>query len=165
MPGLIRDLGSEQKLVRSHVVSVLASLGASQAAPHIAKLADDPVDTVRMCAVDALGVLKAHEFEGTLVAALDDSASVVRMSAAEALGRMAARDTIPSLRRALDNDPNPEVRLHAVESLVLLGDQQSRERVPQVLREISWRVRLHPRWKKLRKVVETGEPLTPWPPD
>jgi hypothetical protein len=65
-------------------------------------------------------------------------------------------------KTTLDSDPDPEVRLYAVESLVLLGDKQSRDRVPEALEAISWRVRLHPRWKKLRKAVENGEPLTPW---
>jgi hypothetical protein len=62
----------------------------------------------------------------------------------------------------LDGDGNPEVRLHTVESLVLLGDKPSRDLVPEVLRAVGWRVRQHPRWKKLSKVVDAGEPLTPW---
>jgi HEAT repeat protein len=162
VPGLIGDLSGGKTLVREHAARVLARLGASEAAPHIAELAEDPVDTVRMVACMALGVLKASDFKGILVAALDDPAPVVRSSAADALGRIGARDAIPSLRQTLDSDPDPEARLHAVESLVLLGDNRSRDRVPEALKAISWRVRLHPRWKKLRKAVEDGEPLTPW---
>jgi HEAT repeat protein len=115
-----------------------------------------------MTAFMALGVLQASDSDGILIVGLDDPAPIVRSTAAEALGRSGARDAIPNLRQTLDSDPDPEVRLYAVESLVLLGDKQSRDRVPEALKAISWRVRLHPRWKKLRKAVENGEPLTPW---
>ena len=162
VPGLIGDLSSGKTLAREHAARVLARIGASEAAPHVAELADDPVDTVRMSAFKALGLLQASEYEGILVTGLDDPEAIVRSSAADALGQIGAGDAIPSLRRTLDSDPDPEVRLYAVESLVLLGDKRSRDRVPEALKAISWRVRLHPRWKKLRKAVENGEPLTPW---
>ena len=48
------------------------------------------------------------------------------------------------------------------ESLVILGDESARDRVPEALRAISRRVRSHPRYKRLREVAEGGEPLTPW---
>jgi len=162
VPGLINDLSSAKTLARNYAARALARLGASEAAPHIAELADDAVDSARTTAFMALGVLQATEFEGILVAGLDDPSPIVRSTAAEALGRIGAHDAIPRLRRTLDSDPNAEVRLHAVESLVLLGDAPSRNRVPQTLKAISWRVRLHPRWKKLRNAVENDEPLTPW---
>src|SRR5207253_2146907 len=122
VPGLIGDLDSEQALVRSHAARELARLAAVAAAPHIAKLADDPAERVRMTALLALGALKADEFEGTLVVGLVDPAPIVRCCAAEALGCLRATDAIPSLRHALDADPDAEVRLYAVESLVVLGD-------------------------------------------
>jgi HEAT repeat protein len=162
VPGLIGDLTSGQTLVREHVMRVLARLGASEAVPHIAKLADDPEETVRMIALKALGVLKARDFESTLVAGLNDPAAVVRITAADALGRVGARTAIPQLRKALDTDPDLDVRVSAVESLVLLGDKESRSRVPETLKALSWRRRSHPRVKRLKEVVETGEPLTPW---
>jgi HEAT repeat protein len=162
VPGLIGDLGSEQARVRSHVTRVLARLGASEAAPHLARLADEPAERVRGNALLALGALEAHEFEGTLMAGLADPEPTVRCCAAEALGRMQAIDAIPRLRQALDDDPDAEVRLYAVESLVVLGDKESRDRVAGALKAISWWVRGHPRWKRLRKAAETGEPLPPW---
>jgi hypothetical protein len=54
------------------------------------------------------------------------------------------------------------VRLYAAESLVLLGDEEARDRVPAALKAMSWWERGHTRWKRLRKAVEAGEPLTPW---
>jgi hypothetical protein len=162
VPGLIGDLSSEKILAREHAARVLARLGASEAAPHIAELTDDSVATVRMTAITALGLLKASDFRGILVAGLDDREPFVRSSAAEALGRIGASDAIPRLRQTLEADPDPEVQMHAIESLVLLGDERARDRVPEVLKTISWRIRRHPRWKKLRKAVDNGEPLTPW---
>jgi len=162
VPGLIGDLDNEQALVRSHAARELARLGAVAAAPHVAKLADDPAERVRMTALLALGALNAPGFERTLVAGLDDPAPIVRCCVAEALARIGGKDAIPALRKTLNEDPDAEVRLYAAESLVVLGDEEARDRVPAALKAMSWWLRGRPRWKRLRKTAETGEPLTPW---
>ena len=86
----------------------------------------------------------------------------MRMSAASALGRMGAVDAIPLLRTTSDSDPDRYVRLSALESLVILGDDSARDRVPEALNAIPRRVRANRRYKRLREVVESGEALTPW---
>jgi HEAT repeat protein len=122
----------------------------------------DPEKMVRMDVMRALRRQKTKEAEAAVCEGLKDSTPLVRMSAAEALGHMEAVDAIPLLRTTLDSDPDPEVRLSAVESLVILGDESARDRVPEALSAISRRVRLHPRYKKLREAAESGEALTPW---
>lgn len=166
--GLISMLDSETRgrskysIVRDHAATALGRLRDPRAAPYLVERLSDPEEMVRFGAVSALGLLKVEETEGAVLKALADSAPVVRASAATALGRMGARAAIPNLREAVTSDPDRDVRLHAVESLVLLGDKDSRARVPEVLNRISWRLRGHPRWRRLAEVAVTGEPLTPW---
>jgi HEAT repeat protein len=149
-------------VVRGHAVTALGKLGDPRAIPYLIEVRHDPEDIVRMDVMTALGQLGTKEAEDAVSEGLRDPAALVRMSAAEALGRMGAVNAIPLLRSASDSDPNPEVRLSAVESLVILGDESARDRVPEALGAISRRVRSHPRYKRLREVAESGEPLTPW---
>lgn len=166
--GLIHMLDSDVRgvtrfrIVRDHAVLALGRLGDPRAIPHLAEMRDDPESMVRMSVVSTLSRLGGREAEDVVREALTDPASIVRMSAAKALGAMGVTDAIPQLRGLADSDPNGEVRLLAVESLVILGDESARDRVPEVLSGIPWRVRGHPRFKRLREVAESGEVLTPW---
>jgi hypothetical protein len=70
------------------------------------------------------------------------------------------------LWEVLDKDPDAETRMHAAESLALLGDESVARRIPEVLSAVSWRVRGNPRWRRLKEFATTSEPLepsdTPW---
>jgi HEAT repeat protein len=163
---LIRMLDSDVRgatrysIIRGEAARALGQLGDPRAIPHLIEMRHDPEEIVRMCVMDALGRLNATAAEDALCEGLTDAAPIVREAAAEALGRMGVVDAIPLLRKTVDSDPHPEVRLYAVESLVVLGDETARDRVPEVLSAVSRRVRGHPRWKKLGEVAETGEALT-----
>lgn len=134
IPGLIGDLGSGEALIRAHVVRVLANLGAKEAAPHIAKLADDPKDTVRMSAYWALGKLRAEGAMEFLFRGLDDPAPVVRMGAAHGLEDLRDNSAIPRLREALANDTDSEVRYRVADTLVTLRDKEVLKDLPEALR-------------------------------
>lgn len=149
-------------IVRSHAAKALGELGDPRAIPYLIEKRDDPEDTVRMFVIQALGRLGGKHEESVVSEGLTDRAAIVRWAAAEALGRMGAVDAIPLLRNALDTDPDPAVRVSAVESLLILGDESARDRVPEALSAISWRVRRHPQRKRLQRVAESGETLTPW---
>ena len=153
---------TKYSIVRGHVAAALGRLGDPRAVPYLIEKLHDPEDIVRLQAAEALSRLKTKQAEDALREALSNSAPVVRMSAADALGRIGAVDDIPLLRSASESDPDPEVRLSAIESLVILGDTSARERVPEALRAISPLQRLHPRNKRLQEIAESGEPLTPW---
>lgn len=161
--GLIAALGGN---ARGNAALALGGLGEPRAIPYLVELVRDDLEpNVRMFAVHALGQLQAQDAESVIVGALEDPAAIVRMKAAEVLGAIRARGAIPQLRKALDSDPDKYVRLSAVESLVLLGDAESRARVPETLKAVPWRVRGNSRYKRFRKVVEAveaGEPLTSW---
>ena len=155
VPGLISDLGSSQALVRSHVAGVLARLGATEAAPHIAKLADDPEKNVRMTAYMTLGELRAEGVTETLLRGLDDPVPVVRMGAADGLADLRDPSAIPKLREVLAADRDREVRFCVAQALVKLGDKEVVKDIPQVLQALPWRMRLSSEYKELKRVAES----------
>ncbi|HEU5370909.1 MAG TPA: HEAT repeat domain-containing protein [Gaiellaceae bacterium] len=155
VPGLIGDLTSEQPLVRAHVARVLARLGAAEAAPHIAKLAADPVENVRMTAYMTLGELRAEGVTQILLGGLDDPVPVVRMGAADGLADLHDPSAIPRLREVLAADRDREVRFCVAQALVKLGDKEVVNDLPNVLRAMPWRMRLSSEWKELNQLVES----------
>ncbi len=153
---------SDHSIVRAHAASRLGRLGDPRAVPYLMEMRNDPEEDVRFSVIQALGRLKATEAEGLLLEALDDPSPLLRMSAASALGHIGAADAIPRLRESLDSDPDPYVRVNAVEALVILRDDQARERVAETLSAVESRSREHARYKRLQEAVGNGEPLTPW---
>ena len=166
--GLIHMLDSEVRgrrdtlIVRDHAATALGRMGDPRAIPYLMELRDDPEEMTRFSVIQALGRLKAKEAEGFLLERLEDSSPLLRMTAATALGHIGAVDAIPLLRKSLDTDPDPYVRLHAVESLVILGDKPARDRVAEALNAVDPRTCEHPRYKALRKAAKTGDVLIPW---
>lgn len=124
-------------IVRSHAAEALGKLGDPRAIPYLIEMRHDPEDIVRMDVMRALSRLGTKQAEDAVSEGLSDPAALVRMSAASALGRMGTVDAIPLLRSAADSDPDRYVRLSAVESLVILGDESARDRVPEALSAIS----------------------------
>jgi HEAT repeat protein len=153
---------SEYSIVRGHAASRLGRLGDPHAVPYLMEMRDDPEEQVRFGVIMALGRLKAKEAEAFLIETLDDPSPLLRMAAASALGHIGAVDAIPRLRKSLDSDPDPYVRLDAVEALVILGDDSARARVREVLSNVTTRTREHPRFKRLQEAVDSGEALIPW---
>ena len=103
--GLIQELGSvvqgrsKYSIPRAHAALALGRLRELGAAPQLSELATgDSEFMVRMCAFEALGVMKAKDAEAAMVAGLDDPHPIPRMAAAEALGRIggSGRDTASS---------------------------------------------------------------------
>lgn len=154
---MIGDLASEQPLVRSHVARVLARFGSTEAAPHIAKLAEDPVKTVRLAALVALGELRPSGVTHILLKGLEDPVPIVRMGAADGLADLGDPLVIPKLREVLSTDRDREVRFCLAYTLVKLGDHEVVKDLPQVLRAMPWRMRLSSEWKELKRVAESGE--------
>ena len=165
--GLIRELDgdargwSQYTILRSYAAEALGRLGDPRAIPSLIDHAGDPEAHVRMTILHALGQLHAHDAQEVLLAGLSDPAPVVRMSAAEALGRLDDPAVLPRLWQVLDEDSDAEVRMSAVEAIAMLGDENVASRIPGVLRDVSWRVRLHPHSKRLRRMAETVEPPEP----
>jgi HEAT repeat protein len=166
--GLIHELDSEVRgrtrysIVRDHAATALGRLGDPRAIPYLVKRADDPEPMVRIGVLVALGRLHASEAQEVLIAGLTDPSSVVRMAAVEALGRLGDPAVLPRLWEVLDQDQDAETRLQAAEAIALLGDQNVASRIPGALSDVSWRVRGHPRRRRLKEFADTGKPLEPW---
>jgi len=52
--------------------------------------------------------------------------------------------------------------MYAAESLGVLGDGEIAPRIPDLLKAVSWRVRRHPRWRRLRDFAVNGGRLEVW---
>jgi HEAT repeat protein len=155
IPGLIGDLDSGEVLIREHAARVLANLGAKEAAPYIAKLADDPVDTARMIAYMSLGKLRAEGAMELLVRGLDDPVPLVRLGAAHGLEDLRDNSAVPRLREALANGADHEVRYRIADTLVTLRDKEVLVDLPEVLRAVPRRMRLSRRWKELKQAADS----------
>ncbi len=153
---------SKNSIVRDHAAVALGRMGDRRAIPYLMDMRDDPEEMVRFGVIQALGRLKAKEAEGFLLETLNDPSQLLRTSAASALGHIGAVDAIPVLRKLMDSDPDPVMRFHAVETLVILGDESARDRVPEVLSAFTNHDLAHERFRRLRDAVESGEELTPW---
>jgi HEAT repeat protein len=133
--GVIHMLGSDVRgrsknsIVRDHAAVALGRMGDPRAIPYLMEMRDDPEEMVRFSVIQALGRLKAKEAQGFLLERLNDPSELLRTSAASALGHIGAVDAIPTLREILDSDPDRVMRLVAVESLIILGDESARDRV------------------------------------
>jgi HEAT repeat protein len=95
-----------------------------QEAPSLRSLMDDlkSTDPVRRRdAAEDLGRLKYPHATPALVVALSDEDAGVRAAAADALGRMGTEDAVGPLSRLLAEDPSPNVRQTAAQSLTLIG--------------------------------------------
>jgi HEAT repeat-containing taxis protein len=126
---------------RVNAAMALGQLGDLRAIPHLLEFFNDPDPQVRWGAVYALRLLKATEARQLFETALTDEAPLVRMEAARALGWIHAVDSLSALRQALGADPDQEVRMYAVESLVVLGDKATREGLPEILNAMPRRIR------------------------
>jgi HEAT repeat protein len=158
VPGLIGDQDSGDEVIRAHAARALVDLGAKDAAPSIAKLAEDPVDAVRMAAYMRLGELRARDFTALLVSGLNDPVPVVRMGAAHGLWDMRDSSAIPGLREALSTEQDRAVRFRLAYALVTLRDKEVLKDLPRVLREQRWRVRhFSPKWKELKQAADSQE--------
>jgi len=88
----------------------------------LTKSLEDPAREVRTAAVLALGALGVPEAAPSLTElALGDCEADLREAAIAGLAKLAAGEVPPSLRRAVE-DPNPDVRIRAIEMLVAIGD-------------------------------------------
>lgn len=155
--GLIGELRNDadyggDTIIRSYAALALGRLGDPRAASYLDELVDEPNDKARERVVRALVKLHANDSEPVFIKKLGDRTPVVRALAAEGLGSIGDSAAIPWLRQTLENDPDPEVRMYAVEALLKLGDDSARARIPEVMRGVSWLVRGHPRWKALSEL-------------
>jgi len=92
-------------MVRIRAAECLMEIGGERAVIGLMGLLDDPHTQVRITAIGALGVLRAHGARDKLLAVLKSDPEVpVRIIAARTLGRMGNRTGLLLILRLLDED-------------------------------------------------------------
>lgn len=135
---LVPCLDSDRADVRRNAADLLGALGATQAAPAIAKLLADP--DARLGALAALGQLKSPAAAAQIAALMEsDAPERVRYTAAATLGAVGGDDAVRALVGQLSSPAAPlrYAAQFALETLKATGALRSR------LGDSDLRVRLH----------------------
>jgi hypothetical protein len=101
---------------------------------------DDPNDSVRQRAIEALGEQGDRQAAEHLVTILNDSNQSLRRAAAEALGRIGDPQAVDSLV-ALLGDSNGRIRQAAVEALGRIGDPRAVDNLVPILSDSNESIR------------------------
>jgi len=136
---------SQQRLQAVQMARILDMTKQSSAL--MRKLADDPDQKVRSCAVAGLGELKlpSVESENCLWKALKDTDNRVRANAIEALQRRGVRAAAKCFE-LLAADENNRVRANAVKALLIWKVSSSRQAIRQMMADPRPRHRRSARW-------------------
>lgn len=128
---LVRLLGEEGQGLNSKVYPAVLELG-ERAVPYLLEEVGTEDRIRREHVVAALGSLKARQGAQAVARVLADRKLERRYVAAWALGEIGDPSTVPTLVAALD-DPDAEVRRHAVRALIRFGS----EAVPPLVSSLS----------------------------
>jgi HEAT repeat protein len=122
---LVAALGDQAPEVRAAAANALGKLGGtSQAVPLLETFHEDPDETVRLAALEALADLESGLWLEATQSALHDDNEVLRCRAAIILSRRGRQEAIGSLLNTLA-DPNPFVQLCAAIGLMDVGYQEA----------------------------------------
>jgi len=164
-PALLARLRDSAPWERPALIIALGRIGTSDAVEALVRVSDDPMRSVRVCAVHALAETRSPLARGVARRKLADPSWAVRGAAALALGHVGTLEDGAGLLPLLEDphpwprrgavyalgqlgfrqgaprvrvaleDPDPEVRLAAVWALGRLGDRRARRRLTKLLRE------------------------------
>lgn len=136
IPALVGALGDRDVEVRRYVARALVKFGRD-ATPALLKALDDPADQTRRYAVRALGEIRDPDSATALLAL---SGKVDRDVHLWALGRLGDRRGFEIVAAAAA-DPEPNVRLAAIQALNDLGDERAVPVLTSVLSDPEWIIR------------------------
>jgi HEAT repeat protein len=146
-PQVARAAQTPEDRLRSAILSgydVVDKYGQRKPDPALARsaaaLLDDPSDTVRAAAAEALGAFGDAGAAGALRKALADKSALVRAAAAGAIGQLGDRTCVPAAIAALD-DGDEAVREAAAAALGRLGDPSAAGALAKALDGSDWRLR------------------------
>lgn len=115
----LRDPNSDN--LRTWAASILGEMRSRVAVPNLIRALWDRAESVRAAAARALGeIADPRAVNALLEGTLRDPSALVRMEAAVALGKIGDEKAVEALQLALA-DPDPIVRLHALEALEMIG--------------------------------------------
>ncbi len=165
-PLLLDRLRRADPWERPALLVALGRIGAPESVEALARAAEDPMHSVRVCAIHALGEMRSPRALEVAAAKLSDRSWAVRGAAALAIGKAGRRSdapvVVPLLRdphpwprrgaiyalgelraeaaraelRRALDDEDPEVRLAAIWALGRLADLEARPRLEEELRHL-----------------------------
>lgn len=118
---LTAALADSDWVVRWSAADALAWVRDRSAVPALVEALNDANWTVRVAVIRALGELRDGGATPDVIPLTEDRQNLVREAAVEALGLIADARALPALQHAVKSDPEPFVRLAAVESLGRIG--------------------------------------------
>jgi HEAT repeat protein len=124
VPALVRVAQNEVGL-RSLAVRALIALQAEAAVPELIRLLEDPSSGLRKSVIRMTAELGFREAIPFLRPMLNDGSVEVRQAAVSALSRLGDQVSYPAIRALALHDPNPFLRVQAVNSLATLGREKA----------------------------------------
>jgi HEAT repeat protein len=124
--GIVSDRDAE-RVWRMYAAISLGELGDSRAVPALKAMFSEQDSLVRAYAAAALAKFDMGEVEGILQQGLRDGNVKVRVAAAEALANEQAVGSVEILMYKVRNDPEPQVRLKAIQALGVIGTRGALE--------------------------------------
>lgn len=123
---------SPDAYLRNASVSILGSDGESAIAYLTSKL-DHSDKEIRKLILDALVEIGSEDAVLAIRAALYDEAPNVKITAAEYLGRLDDRKSVPDLIKFFEEDPEPMFRATIIDSLALIGQEETIKKIISIL--------------------------------
>ena len=145
MSALDSGFDAKSPMVRKRVVEALKDAGTVRSIPYLQKAFLDKDEGVRLHAALMLKII-GHRRGISLLGkfALGDKSSAVRAAASAYMGRVGVKDVraVGVLAKVVDMEPNPTVRMRAVESLGFLQLPQAIMVVEKALKDKDLGVRI-----------------------
>ncbi|ABI68765.1 HEAT repeat domain-containing protein [Syntrophomonas wolfei] len=117
-------LHSDDAFIRNAVIEILSEQD-ELAISYIEPLLDNPDKDIRKFAVDILFQLQSTHSAAVIARGLDDPDINIKITAAEYLGRLEARAHIAGINRLFLNSRNLLLRCTCLETMAILGDEES----------------------------------------
>ena len=145
MSALSIGFNAKSSMVRKRVVESLKDAGTVQSIPYLQKAFTDKDEGVRLHAalmIKTIGHRKGVPLLGKF--AISDKSSTVRAAASSYMGRVGVKDmrAVGILSKVIDSEPDPTVRMRAVESLGFLQLPQAINVVEKALQDKDLGVRI-----------------------
>ncbi len=116
-------LGSENPVVREDMALIARRAGSDEVVQALVRALKDPVDVVRMRAVESLGLLGDEQAVVAILACLEDSNPRVGRAAIDALGVLGDERAVAPLMELVERREN--IPLNAIWALGELGDSRT----------------------------------------
>lgn len=132
-PAVLEMLDSQEKAVRAAALRALGGLGDESDVPLLAKNAATGSDLEKNAARQTLSRLRSPGVNEAIVSTMAEAEPEVRVVLLEVLAARNAKDAFPTVLASVE-DPDPSVRLAAIEALRFLADENDTAAVVKIVK-------------------------------